>query len=78
VEETHSAESADTLLGFVAAGIGFTLVPSLEPHGPKLNGVVAHRLEVPGSVFPVYAAWRRGVPHPLVQAALALAPHVEA
>lgn len=76
VEETHAAESAETLLGFVAAGIGFSLLPSLEPEGPRAKGVTVHRLELPGSVFPVYAAWRRGSQNPLVRAAMALAPEL--
>ncbi len=71
----HGADSAETILGFVAAGIGYSLVPSLSPGGPKVAGVVAHALELPGSTFPVHAAWRKGgPPNPLREAALALAP----
>lgn len=72
--EKYSADSAESLLGFVAAGLGFTLVPWLDARGPRRHGVVVERLRVPGSEFTVYAAWRRGAPHPLVDAALAAAP----
>lgn len=75
----YAADSAETILGFVAAGIGVSLVPSLSPHGPKVAGVVAHRMTLPGSVFPVHAARRKGgAPNPLVDAALALAPRPDA
>ncbi len=71
----YAADSAETILGFVAAGIGYSLVPSLSELGPRVSGVVAHPLKMPGSTFPVHAAWRkRAAPHPLLEAALALAP----
>ena len=71
----HGADSAETILGFVAAGIGYSLVPSLSASGPKVAGVVSHPVKLPGSTFPVHAAWRKGgAPHPLRDAALALAP----
>ena len=69
--EAFSADSADTILGFVAAGLGFSLVPSLDPTGPKVAGVVAQKLERPARSFPIYAAWRKGgARHALVAAAL--------
>ncbi|HLL55899.1 MAG TPA: LysR family transcriptional regulator [Myxococcaceae bacterium] len=71
----YSADTSETILGFVAAGLGFSLVPSLLPHGPKEAGVVAHRLMRPPAEFPIYAAWRKGgPPNPLVEAALSFAP----
>ena len=73
-KETYSADSAESLLGFVAAGLGFSIVPWLDPRGPRRAGVVVERLRVPGSEFPVYAAWRGGVAQPLVDAALEAAP----
>lgn len=74
--EAFAADSSDTILGFVAAGLGFSLVPWLTAAGPKLAGVVAHKLERPAASFPIYAAWRKGSggPHPLVEAALEVAP----
>jgi DNA-binding transcriptional LysR family regulator len=72
-KERYSADSAESLLGFVAAGLGFSIVPWLDPGGPRRAGVVVERLRVPGSEFPVHAAWRRGPHHPLVDAAMAAA-----
>lgn len=73
--EAFAADSSDTILGFVAAGLGFSLVPSLTTTGPKAPGVVAQKLERPLARFPIYAIWRRSPhPHPLVAAALDCAP----
>ncbi len=75
-KRTHTADTSDTILGFVAAGVGFSLVPSIDIAGPKVPGVVALPFDVQGSTFPVYAAWRKHAPpNPFVQAALKLAPH---
>jgi DNA-binding transcriptional LysR family regulator len=73
--EAFSADSSDTILGFVAAGLGFSLVPSLTAAGPRAPGVVAQKLERPQARFPIFAIWRRS-PHlnPLVAAALDCAP----
>jgi DNA-binding transcriptional LysR family regulator len=72
--EAFFAESADTILGFVAAGLGFSLVPSLEAAGPRVAGVVVQRLERPVASFPIYAAWRKTArQHPLIEAALDVA-----
>ena len=73
--EGFAADSSDTILGFVAAGLGFSLVPWLTAAGPRLAGVVAQKLERPAASFPIYAAWRKGSGlHPLVEAALEVAP----
>lgn len=73
--EAFAADSSDTILGFVAAGLGFSLVPSLSPTGPRVSGVVAQKLERPATSFPIYAAWRKSSGlHPLVEAALDVAP----
>jgi DNA-binding transcriptional LysR family regulator len=77
-KERYSADSTESLLGFVAAGLGFTVVPWLDPRGPRRAGVAVQRLRVPGAVLPVYAAWRRGPGHQLVDAAMAAAPGVPA
>ncbi len=72
---SHAADSSDTILGFVAAGLGFSLVPSLDAQGPRVEGVIAHPVTRPKVEFPIYAAWRKtNVPQPLIEAALALAP----
>lgn len=73
--ESFAADSSDTILGFVAAGLGFSLVPWSTAAGPKVAGVVAQRLERPAASFPIYAAWRKGSGlHPLIEAALEVAP----
>jgi DNA-binding transcriptional LysR family regulator len=77
-KRTFGADSAETILGFVAAGVGWSLIPWLEGRGPRVPGVVALPFRVPGSTFPVYAAWRKHAPpNPFVAAALALAPELE-
>lgn len=68
------ADSAESILGFVAAGLGYSVVPWLPPSGPRVAGVAAHAVEGPGAEFPVRAAWRAAAANPLVEAALALAP----
>jgi DNA-binding transcriptional LysR family regulator len=71
----HSADSSETILGFVAAGLGYSLLGSLLPRGPQLQGVVARPLAGATPRFPVYTAWRKSAaPSPLVEALLALAP----
>lgn len=70
-----SANAVDTILGFVGAGLGYSLVPSLEPGGPHDPGIAARPLETPDASFPVYAAWRLDTPeNPLLDAALETAP----
>ncbi|MCE9668948.1 LysR family transcriptional regulator [Myxococcus stipitatus] len=70
----HAADSSETILGFVAAGLGYSLLASLLPQGPREAGVVARPL--PGApTGAVHAAWRKTAARsPLIQAALALAP----
>lgn len=73
--EGFAADSSDTILGFVAAGLGFSLVPWLTDAGPKMTGVVARKLERPVASFPIFALWRKDSgAQPLVDAALAVAP----
>lgn len=71
----HAADSSETILGFVAAGLGYSLLASLLPKGPRVPGVVALPLTQPVREFPIYAAWRKSAhANPLVTALLALAP----
>ena len=72
--ERFAADSTASLLGFVAAGLGFSVVPAAHPAGPRRSGVRAIPLRLPGSELPVHAAWLRDVPNPLVAAALEVAP----
>jgi DNA-binding transcriptional LysR family regulator len=74
LREGHAADSTASLLGLVAAGLGFSVVPALDPRGPRRSGVRSIRLRLPGAEFSVYAAWVKGFAHPLVHAALAVAP----
>lgn len=70
----HSADSSETILGFVAAGLGYSLVPSVLPGGPREVGVHSQPLTRPVAEFPIYAAWRKSAAaHPLIQAAVAVA-----
>lgn len=70
-----SASTADAILGFVESGLGFSIVPSLEPEGPKGRAFRARLLKRPIASFTVMAAWRKGMPdNPLLDAALATAP----
>ena len=69
--KTLSASSTEAILGFVAAGLGYSLVPWPEANGPRFRGVTAIRQKGPGTEFPILAAWRkRAEPDPLIQAAL--------
>ncbi|EPX55158.1 Transcriptional regulator [Cystobacter fuscus DSM 2262] len=71
----YAADSAETILGFVAAGLGYSLLASVEPRGPRVPGVTALPLTEPARQFPLYVAWRRTPqPNPLIAALLALAP----
>jgi DNA-binding transcriptional LysR family regulator len=71
-----SASSTEAILGFVAAGLGYSLVPWPEADGPQFRGVTAIRQKGHGTEFPIRAAWRkRAEPDPLISAALqALGP----
>lgn len=68
------ADTAESILGFVAAGLGFSLVPWLPAAGPRVAGVVARRVARPQGDFSIVAAWRKAADSPLVRALLELAP----
>lgn len=70
-----SASTAEAILGLVAAGIGYSLVPSLDQEAVGRRGVVA-RPFAPGRLdLPVLAVWRKGgPPNAAIEAALAVAP----
>jgi DNA-binding transcriptional LysR family regulator len=70
-----TADSSETILGFVAAGMGYSLVPSVLPNGPREVGVFSSPLSRPSAEFPIYAVWRKSAgKEPLLKAALELAP----
>jgi DNA-binding transcriptional LysR family regulator len=58
-----NAASVEGILGFVAAGLGYSLVPWPDPRGPELPGVrVAPYRAGPGR-FPVTVAFHRSAEH---------------
>jgi DNA-binding transcriptional LysR family regulator len=61
-ERVLRAGSADSILAFVEAGLGYSLVPSLLPDGPTTKGVTARRITRPKVEFPVHLAWRKDMP----------------
>ncbi len=73
--EILSAGSAESILGFVEAELGFSLLPWHAPEGPKGPGIVSLPLASPAIEFPIMAAWRKDTPdNPLLDAALETAP----
>ena len=57
-----AASSADVILALVAAGLGYSIVPWLDPRGPRLKGVVTLTPEGHDQRFPIIAAWSRQSP----------------
>ena len=58
------ASSLETLLQFVGAGLGCTLVPALAVRGAWMTdtGVIARQLELPNATRQVSMVWRRAFP----------------
>lgn len=74
-EHSISVDDNETILGYVEAGLGYSLVPSLDPNGPKGRRLIARPAKLRTSEFPVYAAWRRDAgENPLLDAAIETAP----
>ncbi|HHH11300.1 MAG TPA: LysR family transcriptional regulator [Sorangium sp.] len=55
---TLCASSADSILSFVAAGLGYSLIPWLDPRGPKRPNVVARPYGDNRQRLPIDAVWR--------------------
>jgi DNA-binding transcriptional LysR family regulator len=73
-----SLDTADAILGFVEAGLGWSLVPTLEPDGPAGRRLAAFPFGRPRVTFPIRMMWRRDAPeHPLLDAMIATAPRIE-
>lgn len=73
--QTMNLDTADTILGFVESGLGWSLVPSLDPKGPVGRRLVSFPLARPRTTFPVVMAWRKDAPeNPMLDAMLACAP----
>ena len=67
-----SASTTEAILGLVAAGVGCSLVPSIDEALLRRRGVVARRFAPRQGRFPVQAVWRaRGPANPAVDLALA-------
>jgi DNA-binding transcriptional LysR family regulator len=74
---TH-APSVASILSFVAAGLGYSLIPWPAPTGPRARGIVALPLPEARARFPVLASWRtRHHPDDVLDAFLAVAPRRE-
>ncbi|MCP3920185.1 MAG: LysR family transcriptional regulator [bacterium] len=72
---TLTASTAEGILGFVESGLGFSILPSLDPTGPKSKGIQVAPLTSPKIEFPIVAAWRKDTPeNPILDAALETAP----
>jgi len=70
-----TTDAVDVILGFVASGLGLSLVPSLSPDGPRVKGLVARPVGGKRNQYPVHAAWRKSADDsPLLKAVLDLAP----
>ncbi len=66
-----------SVLAFVAAGLGYSLIPWPTLEGPRVPGVVAARVRDRAARFPVSASFRRSKqPDPPLDAFLALAPRL--
>jgi len=72
---TLAGTSAETILGFVAAGLGWSILPWIEGDRPEVEAVHAQLLPEPTAAFSVVAAWRKDSPeNPLLDAMLETAP----
>lgn len=60
--QTIAASSVEVILSFVAAGLGYSIVPWLDRKGPRRAGVVAIAPAGHEERFPIHAAWSRRSP----------------
>jgi DNA-binding transcriptional LysR family regulator len=66
--------SVASILSFVAAGLGYSLVPWPAKHGPRSRGVAVIPLRGKGTSFPITASWRTSTePDAVLQSVLRLA-----
>ena len=73
--QTISLDTADAMLGYVESGLGWSLVPSLDPDGPTGRRLAAYPWGKPRITFPVLLAWRKDAPeNPMLDALIACAP----
>ena len=70
-----SLDTADAILGYVESGLGWSLVPSLDPDGPRGRRLAAYAWGKPRVTFPVLLLWRKHAPeNPMLDALIACAP----
>lgn len=70
-----SATGTESILAFVEAGLGYSLVPWPTRTGPARPGVRCLPMRGPGTSFPISALWKRSSqPHPGIAAALGVLP----
>jgi DNA-binding transcriptional LysR family regulator len=68
---TVSASTTEAILGLVAAGVGCSLVPSIDESALRRRGIVARAFAPGQGRFPVRAVWRASGPaNPAVDVAL--------
>ena len=68
-------DTADTILGYVESGLGWSLIPSLDPEGPKTRRLVAYPWGKPRMTLPIVMAWRKDAPeHPMLDEMIRCAP----
>lgn len=73
--QTIHLDTADAMLGYVESGLGWSLVPSLDPEGPAGRRLAAYPWGKPRVTFPVVLAWRKDAPeNPMLDALIACAP----
>ncbi len=60
--EVLAASSVDVILSFVAAGLGYSIVPWLGERGPRVKGVVAIAPVGHEQRYPIVAAWSEQSP----------------
>jgi DNA-binding transcriptional LysR family regulator len=66
-----SASTTEAILGLVSAGVGWSLVPSIDEASLRRRGLVARTFAPGRGRFPVLAVWRaRGPANPAVDVAL--------
>ncbi len=71
-------DTADAILGYVEAGLGWSLVPSLDEDGPAGRRLAAFPWGRPRVQFPVWLLWRKDAPeNPMLDALIACAPRSE-
>ena len=73
--QVMALDTADAILGFVESGLGWSLVPSLDPKGPTGRRLAAFPFTRFRRTFPVYLAWRKDAPaSPMLDALIECAP----